>query len=71
MRGLTARCATRYSVKNCCTSAGNDGGFGAVALRMGHLRLPNNDSKRPAAIAINSGTADRYQYVLVTIACPT
>ena len=38
LRGLTARCVTRCSVKNCCTSAANDGRLGAMALRIMHLR---------------------------------
>ena len=39
MRGLTARCETKYAVKNCCTSAANEGALGAVSSRMGHLPL--------------------------------
>src|ERR1700674_407275 len=38
VRGLKARWVTRYSVKNCWTKDANEGGRGAVALSMGHLR---------------------------------
>jgi len=41
VRGLSARWATRYSVKNCWTSEAKDGGFGAVGLRTWHHRLRN------------------------------
>src|SRR5207245_9171847 len=54
VRGLTARCVTKYSVKNDCTSAGKDGALAAVGLRMAlsrarpwrHLRLELFGSKR-------------------------
>src|ERR1035437_5090984 len=43
VRGLMARCVTRYSVKNCWTNDANDGGRGDTSvmahLRCGHERL--------------------------------
>jgi len=45
VRGLIACWATRYSIKSCCTSAANDGGWGAVIHACSTFQLAVNDSK--------------------------